>query len=215
MNKSTKTIAWGEHLPKYKIPTVLKETLLKPYFENITFKEPVVDLGCGTGYFSEIVTSAGKKVLGIDKNGDLPNTDRFTFEKGDILEFKPKTKFNTVLLINILSTESKNERDLIIKKVYNLLLPGGTAYILNTSSRLFTSPTDSDLISFKKIAEDKVHLDVKLINRELIDFDDFIIQEEETRMMIANNNLSIIEEKEFQHPEMDRPVYILYVAKKK
>jgi SAM-dependent methyltransferase len=214
MNKSTKTIAWGEHLPKYKIPTVLKETLLKPYFENITFKEPVVDLGCGTGYFSELIAKNGKKILGIDKNGDLSDSENFIFQKEDILSFQSKTNFKTILLINILSVETTSGREKIIKKISELLEKGGVAYILTTSSKLFVSQTNSDLITFEKVTDDKAHLKVKLTNGSYIEFDDYIVSESETREQLTKSGMEIVEEKEFQHPDMDKPVYILYIVRK-
>lgn len=215
MNTRDKTIPWNEHLPKYKVPTVLKETLLKPYFESLSFEESILDLGCGTGYFSEIITKKGQKVLGVDKNGDLPNSDNFRFQKKDILDFQSETGFNTILLINILSVESTAGREKIIGKVSQLLNKSGVAYILTTSSKLFTSPTNSDLISFKRLAKDKVHIKVKLIGGDYIEFDDYIVSEDETRKQITKTNLEITEEKEFQHPDMDRPAYILYIVKKK
>ena len=214
MDKKSETIAWGEHLPKYKVPTVLKETLLKPYFKSLIFEEPIIDLGCGTGYFSEIATKAGQKVLGIDKNGDLPNGANFTFQKQDILEFQSRNLFNTILLINILSVESTAGREAVIKKISEIIAENGLAYILTTSSKLFTLPTNSDLISFNKVTEDKAHLKVKLVDGAYIEFDDYIVSEEETRKQIAESGLEIIEEKEFQHPDMNRPVYILYIVKK-
>jgi len=215
MDKKPETIAWDEHLSKYKVPTVLKETLLKPYFESLTFGEPIIDLGCGTGYFSEIAIKAGQKVLGIDKNGDLPNSTNFTFQKQDILEFQSVTPFNTILLINILSVESTVGREAVIKKISKIIAEDGLAYILTTSSKLFTSPTDSDLISFEKLTEDKAHLKVKLVSGDYIEFDDYVVSEDETRRQITKSGLKIVEEKEFQHPDMDRPVYILYIVRRK
>jgi SAM-dependent methyltransferase len=214
MKKLTDTISWDKHLPKYKIPTVLKETLLKPFFERLSLEEPIIDLGCGTGYFSEIITKTGKSVLGIDKNSDLLDLNGFTFQKKDILDFQSKTPFKTVLLINILSVESTSGRDSLIKKVHDLLEIGGKAYILTTSSKLFTSPTNSDLISFKKLTDDKVYLKVKLTSGDYLEFEDFIVQEDETRQQIKGSDLKIIKEQEFQHPDMDRPTYILYIAEK-
>jgi 2-polyprenyl-3-methyl-5-hydroxy-6-metoxy-1,4-benzoquinol methylase len=215
MDQQGKTISWGEHLPKYKVPTILKETLLKPFFKSLSLKEPIVDLGCGTGYFSEIITETGKKVLGIDKNGDVASSDNFSFQRQDILDFQSQTLFKTILLINILSVESPTGRKAIIKKVHELLDEQGLAYILTTSSKLFDSPTNSDLISFDKLSVNKVHLKAKLTNGDYIDFDDFIVPEEETRLQISETGLEIIKEKELQHPYMDRPVYILYIVKKR
>ncbi|MEI6296050.1 MAG: class I SAM-dependent methyltransferase [bacterium] len=215
MDKPPETISWDKHLPKYKIPTVLKETLLKPYFESLVFKEPIIDLGCGTGFFSEIIIKSDKKLLGIDKNSDLLNSKNFTFQKQDILEFQSATPFNTILLINILSVEPTNGRKAIIKKISEIVAENGLVYILTTSSRLFASPTNSDLISFEKLTNNKVHLKVRLISGDYIEFDDHIVSEQETREQVAENGLEILKEKEFQHPNMDRPVYILYIVRKK
>jgi 2-polyprenyl-3-methyl-5-hydroxy-6-metoxy-1,4-benzoquinol methylase len=215
MANPTETIKWSEYLSKYTISTVLKDSLLKPYFKHLSLEEPIVDLGCGTGYFSDIITNAGKKVLGIDKNGNLPTTDRFTFMKEDIVDFHTETKFNSILLINILSVESVVRRNALIGKIQEIIAGDGMAYILTTSSKLFNSPTESEFIRFIRLAGNKAHLIVKLVNGDYIEFDDFIVPEEETRRQIIENGLEIVEEKEFQHPEMDRPVYVLYIVKKR
>ena len=68
---------WSETLRKYEIPTVYKEALLRPYFENVDLKEPILDAGCGTGYFSNILCKRGYKVTGIDLNGELQSNDRY------------------------------------------------------------------------------------------------------------------------------------------
>jgi 2-polyprenyl-3-methyl-5-hydroxy-6-metoxy-1,4-benzoquinol methylase len=215
MNSQNKIISWDKYLQKYKVPTVLKEDLLRPYFENLPLEEPILDLGCGSGYFSEIIALAGKKILGIDKNSDLVSLNGFTFKKMDILDFQSKTNFKTILLINILSVVPTSDRNKIIKKIYELLDKDGVAHILTTSQKLFASPINSDLIYFERLSEDKVHLKVKLIDGDYIEFDDYIVSENETREQINANNLEIIKEKEFKHPNMDKPVYILYIVKKK
>ena len=108
---------WSETLRKYEVPTVFKQKLLKPYFEGVDLKEPILDAGCGTGYFADILCKRGYKVSGIDLNSQLESNDNFDFQQADITTFKTDKKFETILLINILATAPPAERLKMLKKI--------------------------------------------------------------------------------------------------
>ena len=108
---------WSETLRKYEAPTVFKQKLLKPYFEGVDLKEPILDAGCGTGYFADILCKRGYKVSGIDLNSQLESNDNFDFQQADITTFKTDKKFETILLINILATAPPAERLKMLKKI--------------------------------------------------------------------------------------------------
>lgn len=206
-------IDWSETLHKYEIPTVFKDELLRPYFENVDIEEPILDAGCGKGYFSRILCGRGYKVSGIDLNSQLENSEKFDFEKADFTSFKTDRKFNTVLLINILTTASPSDRQKMLKKIKEIKTEEGVAYVVNTNADLFGSELNSEALSIIKLKDDKFKLKIKLVNGEYIEFDDYIISHEEMEKMCQEAGLKILEKKDMKSQEFDKPVYEIYLLK--
>ncbi len=204
-------INWSETLRKYAVPTVFKERLLRPYFEGVDLKEPILDAGCGTGYFADILCNRGYKVSGIDLNGQLENNDKFDFKQVDIIKFETDKKFETILLINILATASPDDRLKIFFKIKELKTEDGIAYVINTCAKLFGSDFDSESLSGHKTSEGRVKVRVELINGEFIEFEDYLVTEEEIKEMCAAVGLRIIEKKDFKPEELEKPIYELYL----
>jgi len=204
---------WSETLRQYETPSVYKEKLLRPYFEKADLKEPILDAGCGTGYFSKILTERGLNVTGIDLNGDLESGDRFTFEKADITDYQTDKKFETILLINILATAPPADRLAIIKKVKELKTANGLAYIVNTNANLFGENFEGENLSGRRLAGDKAHVKVKLTDGKYIEFDDFLVSEDEIRKMCEEAGSQIVEKMNFKPDDLPKPVYELYLLK--
>jgi len=204
---------WSETLRKYEIPTVYKEALLRPYFENVDLKEPILDAGCGTGYFSNILCKRGYKVTGIDLNGELQSNDRFDFMKADIIKFETDKNFETILLINILATAPPAERLKMLQKIKELKTESGTAYVVNTSTELFGSDFESDALSSHPVGENKVKVRAKLVDGKFIEFTDYLVTEKEIREMCKAVDLEIVEKQDFKPDELEKPVYETYSLK--
>lgn len=204
---------WSETLRKYEVPSVYKEGLLKPYFEKVDLKEPILDAGCGTGYFSDILCDRGYKVTGIDLNGQLKSNDKFYFKQSDILSFTADKKFNTVLLINILATAPPAERQKILKKIKELKTKEGLAYVVNTNAELFGSDFDSENLSGHPIGNGQTKVKVKLVNGEFIEFDDYLVDDKEIREICEAANLQILKKQDFKPDELEKPIYNMYLLK--
>lgn len=204
---------WSETLQKYEVPSVFKEELLKPYFEKADLKEPILDAGCGTGYFSKILCDRGYKVSGVDLNGELKSNDKFDFQQADITTFKTDKKFETILLINILATAPPAERLKMLQKIKELKTESGAAYVVNTNAKLFGSDFDSENLSSHRIGDDKTRVRVKLVNGEFIEFTDYLVGDQEIREMCEAAGLEIIEKKDFKPEELEKPIYEMYLLK--
>ncbi len=204
---------WSETLRKYAVPTVFKDGLLRPYFEGVDLKEPILDAGCGTGYFADILCNRGYKVFGIDLNGQLESNEQFDFKQADIISFETDKKFETILLINILATASPADRLKIFKKIKELKTEEGIAYVVNTCAKLFGSDFDSESLSGHKTTEGRVKVRVKLVNGEFIEFEDYLVAEEEIKEMCETAGLRIIEKKDFKPEELEKPIYEMYLLK--
>ena len=211
--RNNKRIDWSETLKKYGVPTVFKEQLLRPYFETIDLKEPILDVGCGTGYFSGILCARGYKVSGVDLNSRLESTDQFDFVKADFVSLKMDKKFETILLVNILTTVSYADRLKILKKIKEIKTKEGTVYVVNTNADLVGFDFDLELMSSYKIGDNKIRLKVKLVNGEYIEFDDYVIGKKEMRKMCEAVGLHITEINDFKSKELENAVYEMYLLK--
>jgi len=206
-------IDWSEILHKYETPTVFKDELLRPYFEQVNLTEPILDVGCGKGYFSRLLCERGYKVSGIDLNSQLQNDEKFDFQKADFTSFETTRKFETVLLVNILTTASPSDRLKILKKIKEVKAEQGIAYVVNTNADLFGSELYSETLSIRKVEENKFKLKIKLVNGEYIEFDDYVITQEEMEKMCQEAGLQIIEKKNLKSKEQDKPIYEVYSLK--
>lgn len=209
----TGRIDWADTLHKYETPTVFKDELLKPYFEGLNFKEPILDVGCGKGYFSHLLCERGYKVSGIDLNSQLQDNERFDFQKADFTSFETDKKFETVLMINILTTASPVDRLKMLKRIKEIKTEEGTAYVVNTNANLFGSEIDSETLSICKGEENKFKLKIKLVNGEHIEFDDYVITQEEMGDMCQEAGLQITERKDLKSKEHDEPIYEVYLLR--
>jgi 2-polyprenyl-3-methyl-5-hydroxy-6-metoxy-1,4-benzoquinol methylase len=206
-------IDWSKILHKYETPTVFKDELLRPYFERESFREPILDVGCGKGYFSRILCGRGYRVSGIDLNSQLESSERFDFQKVDFTSFETNRKFETVLLINILTTVSPVDRLKMLKKIKEIKTEEGVAYVVNTNAALFGSELNTETLYINKIAENKFRLNIKLINGEYIEFDDYVISQEEMEKMCQEAGLQVIDRKDLKSKEHDKPIYEVYLLR--
>lgn len=212
-SKNTKfvNIDWSNYIEKYKVPTVLKEQLLKPYFENKKFEEPVLDIGCGTGYFSEIFTNHKIHTVGIDPNINLKDNDYFHFRKEDFLQSKIDQKFKTVLLINVLSVLPKETRLQFLQKSSQIKSEDGKIYFLTMNADLYKNDFQTDELSVKKLNNDLVNLEFKLVDGNHISFNDNIVSGNEINQIIEQVGLRIVEKIDFQSDKIKEAIYKLFI----
>ena len=101
----------------------------------------LLDVGCGCGYFLKEAQEHGWKVTGID-----PSEKSIEIAKkligdaaicGTLEDLPIDMKFDAVTLINVLDHMVDGERQL--KRIYNLLNPGGILYLRFPNGTFYTS----------------------------------------------------------------------------
>ena len=101
-----------------------------------------LDLCCGTGRYSKLLSSNNIKVIGVDidkksieiARNKYKNDKNIKFETADILKYSTKKKFDTILFMgNSLAHFSMDEMEIIIKKYKKNLKKRGL-FIVELSS---------------------------------------------------------------------------------
>ncbi|MBR9701323.1 class I SAM-dependent methyltransferase [Candidatus Pacearchaeota archaeon] len=109
--------SWKSLLKEYEAPSYAKKYILEPLFSKQDYLEPILDAGCGTGFFSNLLSEKGYQVISIDKNLDETQLHSYMKVKSDIESFNPvKMIIGDVLLINILSCLEPKKRLAVLKK---------------------------------------------------------------------------------------------------
>lgn len=205
---------WKEHINHYETPTIFKDTLLKPYFNNLQIKEPLLDVGCGTGYFSELLASKGIKVIGIDQNPVKIKNSLAKYQIGEAssLPFEDSS-FGFVLLINVLSAiDDEEERISALNEAKRVKTKEGKIFVINANENLFNNIQSVEVTS-KRINNNYGHLKLKKIDGSYIEFDDYIISKEQMTKYATLTNLKLIEKKDFIYKPLNLNVYSLYIYK--
>ncbi len=206
--------SWKNIIKEYEVPTVLKERLLKPYFLDVKLASPVLDIGCGTGYFTEILSQRGLEITGFDQNVvNIKSKVKYFQGEASNLPFKDKS-FSSILLINVLScVEDKNARIALLKEAKRVKKENQPIYVINTSEKLFAKPTNSDLLKFISLGPKKIKITVKKSDGKIIEFEDHIITSKEMEAYSQEIGLKVVEKREFIDLEMKTPIYTLYILK--
>jgi ubiquinone/menaquinone biosynthesis C-methylase UbiE len=109
----------------------------------VASKDTILELGCGTGHWSEFLSSKGFKVCALDisdamlSKARLKGIKNVEFRKGDAAALSfPDENFNTVVSFTML--EFTKDPGLVIKEIFRVLKPGGLfiAGCLNLNSQL-------------------------------------------------------------------------------
>ena len=116
---------------------------LKPVMEAISGKDVVLDLGCGTGYFSESCSKVAREVVAVDFSTKMVfvasrKRDRsitFVVANAAFLPFRDET-FQVVCSLDMLQHIESRSRTNIIEEVSRVLASSGIA-VFDTSN-LFT-----------------------------------------------------------------------------
>lgn len=91
----------------------------------------LLDLGCGPGLYTSLFKEHGYRVTGIDFNNAsieyaAAKREDITYIFGDYIDGYPEGKFDTVIIIYCdLGTHSDNDRDKLLKNIYDSLDEGG------------------------------------------------------------------------------------------
>ncbi len=196
----------------YEVPTVFKHDLLRPYFEKANLTGPIFDIGCGGGYFSEILSSRGYEVIGIDKNNKSFPKSKVKYARMDGVSLGLKDSiFGSVLLINVLScVDYEKDRIKILDEAKRVKNDNGLIYVVNFSVDM---PYNSDLLAVEKLFNQKLRLKIKKINGDYITFEDYYISKKDMQEYASKTGLKIVEIQDFKHPKLEIIIYTLYILK--
>ncbi len=150
----------------YSGETNYVSTILKKFIPGAV---NLLELGCGTGNFSEFLCNSGYKVTGVERSENMvkaamaKNIDGFETIVGDAVDFSSDKKFDAaVSLFHVISYLTENESVLsCFKNVWLKLKPGGVfvfdvwftpaVYTQQPSTRVKRISTD--LLEITRIAE--------------------------------------------------------------
>lgn len=208
---------WQKHLKSYQVPTVLKETCLAPLIFSLVEKpERLLDIGCGTGYFTEKFANTGIEVTGVDSCGDYfpTKSNNVTYLVMNATELEISTPgFNAILIINVLSCIGTNEeRTTVLKKAASVKKKGGKIYVVHGSEEVYDTSVDHDLLKTKKIGEN-IEWNAKQVNGKRIVFTDNIIRNAGMKEITKNAGLSIVDELKVKCPGIEPAIYDLYIIR--
>jgi len=149
---TTKHQYWSQTACKYDAATayVIGETTqrrTKNWLQaQITVTDQVLDLGCGTGLFSEIIASQAQSLIATDLSNEmlqlaaarLAAFDNTTVQKADsyTLPF-PQNTFDAVVLGNLLHIIKHPAR--VIQEAYRVLKAGGCLLTIDATTYGLTS----------------------------------------------------------------------------
>jgi SAM-dependent methyltransferase len=94
-------------------------------------RRAIVDAGCGTGRFAELLAGAGFSVTGVDSSPAMLEVARarapsVEFVVGDVLSWRPAAAVDGVLCRGVLNDSTDDaERQKLIDSLFQMLRPGG------------------------------------------------------------------------------------------
>ena len=184
--KSTEAFWDDEHISKFMLEAHLNpewdaasrkhDTIKKSvdWINTLVEKEAeILDLGCGPGLYANMLSESGRKVIGIDYSKRSINHAKEDARKRGLdteyiyqnyLDINYKEEFDAVLLIYCdLGALTNIERDLLLKKIYKALKPGGI-FIFDVHSFHYKMNTGSSF-NYEKEGEgffaESEHLELK------------------------------------------------------
>ncbi len=212
MPKSTEQ-EWADSLLDFSVPTCVKKYISEPFLSKQDYLEPVLDAGCGTGYFSNLLYNDGHLIVSVDKNLINKHIGSCRSFKSDLATFKlKKTLIGDVLLINVLScVDSATKRYKILKNLKQIKSSKGKIFVFNMSEDIMSDSFKSSVMKVRKISDTKATLTFKKIDGNEISFVDNIIYEKEFEIQCKDIGLKIIKRKDFKYKKEKFNIYSLYV----
>lgn len=161
------------------------ENILKGLFKD----KAVIEIACGTGYWTERISETAKSILAIDINDSVLEVamnkkypkNNISFQNQDLLSFNPKERFESLFGGFIWSHIKLQELDNFIDRINSLVLPNGTIVLIDNNyvEGISTPVTDKDefgnTYQTRTLKDGSEHLVLKnfptaeLINKKLKD----------------------------------------------
>ena len=137
----------GDHITDLSFPESVRTLNLNRYLFALRFtnRKAVLDIGCGYGYGSFLLSQRASSVIGIDRDAVAIRAakERFTrlnitFECHDAMDFLRRSgrRFDLVTMFEVL--EHLRSQELLLKLIPNVLKGNGT-FILSTPNKRYTT----------------------------------------------------------------------------
>jgi len=136
------------------------------------FKDKVIlEIACGTGYWTEKISKTAKSILATDINDSVLEVaknktylnNNVKFQKQDLFSFKPKTKFESLLGGFIWSHVKLQELNSFIKKTNSFIMDEGTVvlmdnnYVKGSSHTIISKDEFGNTYQTRKLKNGSVH----------------------------------------------------------
>jgi SAM-dependent methyltransferase len=147
------------------------EDILKDIFSG----KSVIEIACGTGYWTERISLTAKSILATDINDSVLEVaknksyakDNVDFQNQNLFSFNPVEKFESLFGGFIWSHIKLQELDNFIDKINNIVLPGGRIVLIDNNyvEGSSTPVTDKDefgnTYQTRKLKDGSTHLVLK------------------------------------------------------
>ena len=115
----------------YSIATRIRNSYFLKYLNPVP-QDKILDIGCGIGYFSKLLSDRGAEIWGIDIDPESVNIccstigNNFQVGNAESLNFKKNT-FNKILCSEVLEHVKNDQKSL--KEMFRVIRPGGTLVV--------------------------------------------------------------------------------------
>ena len=130
---------FGSRVARYDY-LITKEIFLKTL--NLKPQDRVLEIGCGPGVWTGILTKKVDKVKAIDISSNMIKEARsrvqrknVLFETSDFLHYKDNQRYDKI--VSVRAIEYMQDKTSAIHKIYNLLNPGGKIVIITKTTPSF------------------------------------------------------------------------------
>jgi ubiquinone/menaquinone biosynthesis C-methylase UbiE len=205
-----KIINWSEIVLNYDSPTITKNDLLVPYFLSINYLDPILDVGCGTGFFAKML-SKKYKVIGLDTHNN--KFIDFEYLKADAQNIPLNdSTVGDVLLINVFSCVGNTKKIVnILKESNRVKKENSKIYVINTPELFSKEEIESDIFRSNIIGRNRVKINAKKVDGTWIEFEDNVVLDLNFKKYVSESGLKIIETKDFIHPIIKKQIYKLWI----
>ena len=148
----------------------LMESELKEAFKG----RRLLDIGCGTGYWTQRISTVAKSILGIDINDAVLEVARSKeygcpteYRVMDAYNMKLESKYDGVLASFMLSHVLKQDIPGWLSHIHSVLEPGASVFIADNTyiegvgGKLQTKPGDPNTYKLRTLNDGSQHLIVK------------------------------------------------------
>lgn len=114
---------------------------IKEILKNTLSGKDILEIACGTGYWTEIISHAAKSILATDINDSVLEIaesknypkNKVKFQKQDLFLFTPENKFESLFGGFIWSHIKLQELDNLIDTINSFIDPNGTVVLLDNN----------------------------------------------------------------------------------